>query len=119
MIPSKRIVFARLYRFVLVLLLIVCYCSRYCKPGTLDPTKVKGKILVCIRLDQITSIAQGFEAAIAGAVGVFVMNDKKSGNVLLAEPHPLPGASMDCNEDEDIDEREWLGKGGSDNNITR
>ncbi|XP_045832024.1 subtilisin-like protease Glyma18g48580 [Trifolium pratense] len=93
--------------------------ARYCKPRTLDPTKVKGKILVCIRLDDTTSIAQGFEAAVAGAVGVFVMNDKNSGNILLAEPHPLPGASMDSNEDEDIDEREWFGKGGTDENITR
>lgn len=97
----------------------MCYCSRYCKPRTLDPSKVKGKILVCTRLHETTSIAQGFEAALAGAVAVFVINDEKSGSLLLAEPHPLPGASMDANEDDDIDEREWFGKGGTDNNITR
>ncbi|KAI5433688.1 subtilisin-like protease Glyma18g48580 [Lathyrus oleraceus] len=93
--------------------------ARYCKPRTLDPSKVKGKILVCTRLHETTSIAQGFEAALAGAVAVFVINDEKSGSLLLAEPHPLPGASMDANEDDDIDEREWFGKGGTDNNITR
>ncbi|CAI8583085.1 unnamed protein product [Vicia faba] len=93
--------------------------ARYCKPKTLDPTKVKGKILVCTRLDETTSIAQGFEAALAGAIAIFVINDEKSGSILLAEPHPLPGASMDANQDDDIDQREWFGKGGTDNNGTR
>jgi len=97
----------------------MCYSSRFCKPRTLDPTKVKGKILVCTRLEGTTSVAQGFEASLAGAVGIFVINDEKSGSLLLAEPHPLPGASMDANEDEDVDDREWFGKGGTDENITR
>lgn len=95
------------------------YCSRFCKPGTLDPSKVKGKILVCIRLEETTSVAQGYEAELAGAVGILVINDEKSGSVLLAEPHPIPGASMDATEDQDIDDREWFGKGGSDKNISR
>ncbi|KAJ1386920.1 Peptidase S8/S53 domain [Sesbania bispinosa] len=93
--------------------------ARFCKHGTLDPTKVRGKLLVCIRQDRTTSVAQGYEAALAGAVGIFVINDEKSGNILLAEPHPLPGASLDVYEDDDIDEREWFGKGGSDKNNSR
>lgn len=97
----------------------VCYCSRFCKPGTLDPTKVKGKVLVCIRFEKTTSVAQGYEAALAGAVGVFVINDDQSGSILLAEPYPLPGANMDAKQDEDIDDSEWFGKGGTDKNISR
>lgn len=75
--------------------------------------------MICIRRDKTTSVAQGYEAANAGAVGVFVVNDEKSGNTLLAEPYPIPGANMDMYEDEDIDEREWFGKGGSDKNNSR
>ncbi|XP_020202601.1 subtilisin-like protease Glyma18g48580 [Cajanus cajan] len=90
-----------------------------CKPGKLDPSKIRGNILICIRLDGTTSVAQGYEAAKAGAVGMFVVNDEKGGNTLLAEPLPIPAASLDINQDEDIDEREWFGKGGSDKNISR
>ncbi|KAL2316998.1 hypothetical protein Fmac_030874 [Flemingia macrophylla] len=93
--------------------------SRLCKPGTLDPTKIRGNILVCVRRDGTTSIAQGYEAAEAGAVGIFVVNGQKTGNTLLAEPHPIPAASLDANQDEDIDEGEWFGKGGSDKNNSR
>ncbi|XP_027329514.1 subtilisin-like protease Glyma18g48580 [Abrus precatorius] len=68
--------------------------ARLCKPGTLDPTKVRGKILVCRRSDKITSVSEGQQGALAGAVAVFVENDKQSGNTLLAEPHILPAASI-------------------------
>ncbi|RDY01852.1 Subtilisin-like protease, partial [Mucuna pruriens] len=93
--------------------------ARLCKPETLDPTKIKGNILICIRLDKTTSVAQGYEAANAGAVGVFVVNDEQSGDTLLAEPYPIPGASVDVSQDEDIDKNEWFGKGGSDHNNSR
>ncbi|RHN57338.1 putative tripeptidyl-peptidase II [Medicago truncatula] len=116
--PSKKI-YQMIHSIDARLLNATIQDARFCKPRTLDPTKVKGKILVCTRLEGTTSVAQGFEAALAGAVGVFVINDEKSGSLLLAEPHPLPGASMNANEDEDIDEREWFGKGGTDENITR
>ncbi|XP_014504298.1 subtilisin-like protease Glyma18g48580 [Vigna radiata var. radiata] len=93
--------------------------ARLCKPGTLDTTKIKGNILICIRRDKTSSVAQSYEADNAGAVGVFVVNDDKSGNTLLAEPYSIPGANVDPYEDADIDEREWWGKGGSDNNNSR
>ncbi|KAG5109591.1 hypothetical protein JHK82_038814 [Glycine max] len=90
-----------------------------CKPGALDPRKIKGNILVCIRRDKTTSVAQGYEAANAGAVGVFVVNGKQSGGTLLAEPYPIPGANVDVSQDKDIDEHEWFEKGGSDTNNSR
>ncbi|KAK7276521.1 hypothetical protein RIF29_17661 [Crotalaria pallida] len=71
------------------------HAARLCKPGTLDPTKVRGRILICIRSDKIRSVAEGEQAALAGAVAVFVGNDKQSGNTLLAEPHTIAGASAD------------------------
>lgn len=75
--------------------------------------------MICIRRDKTSSVAQSYEADNAGAVGVFVVNDDKSGNTLLAEPYSIPGANVDPYEDADIDEREWWGKGGSDNNNSR
>lgn len=43
-------------------------CSIECKPGTLDPEKVKGKLLVCIGTRH--GLKEGLEASRAGAVGL-------------------------------------------------
>ncbi|CAJ1971131.1 unnamed protein product [Sphenostylis stenocarpa] len=69
-----------------------------CKPGTLDPAKVKGKILVCIRSDKLQSVKEGEQGKLAGAVAVFVQNDEQSGNLLLAENHVIPAASISGTE---------------------
>ncbi|RDX71399.1 Subtilisin-like protease, partial [Mucuna pruriens] len=71
--------------------------ARFCKPGTLDPAKVRGKILICLRGDKLTSVSEGQQGSLAGAVAVFVQNDKDSGNLLLAENHVLPAASISAN----------------------
>ncbi|KAK7320538.1 hypothetical protein VNO77_30097 [Canavalia gladiata] len=68
--------------------------ARLCKPGTLDPKKVKGKILVCRRANKITSVNETHQGQLAGAIAVLVENDKQSGNTLLAEPHTLPAANI-------------------------
>ncbi|BAT80993.1 hypothetical protein VIGAN_03062900 [Vigna angularis var. angularis] len=68
--------------------------ARVCKPGTLDPTKVKGKILVCLRSDKLQSVKEGEQGKLAGAVAVLVQNDKESGNLLLAENQVLPAGSI-------------------------
>ncbi|KAH1211728.1 Subtilisin-like protease [Glycine max] len=68
--------------------------ARLCKPGTLDPTKVKGKILVCLRGNKLTSASEGEQGKLAGAVAVLVQNDDPSDNLLLAENHVLPAASI-------------------------
>ncbi|KAF2323871.1 hypothetical protein GH714_002769 [Hevea brasiliensis] len=64
-----------------------------CLPGTLDPKKVKGKILVCLR--GITGrVEKGEEALLAGAVGMILANDEFSGNELIADAHVLPAAHV-------------------------
>ncbi|TKY57000.1 serine-type endopeptidase [Spatholobus suberectus] len=68
--------------------------ARLCKPGTLDPAKVRGKILVCLRGDKLQSVSEGEQGKLAGAVAVLVQNDKQSGNLLLAENQVLPAASI-------------------------
>lgn len=65
-----------------------------CKPGTLDPEKVKGKILVCLRGD-IGRVAKGEQAYLAGAAGLILCNDEASGNGIIADPHVLPASNID------------------------
>ncbi|RHN47211.1 putative cucumisin [Medicago truncatula] len=62
--------------------------AQFCRPGTLDPSKVNGKVVACDREGKINSIAEGQEALSAGAVGVIMRNQPEvDGKTLLAEPH--------------------------------
>ncbi|KAI8556333.1 hypothetical protein RHMOL_Rhmol05G0244700 [Rhododendron molle] len=64
-----------------------------CKEGTLDPKKVKGKILVCLRGDN-GRLEKGMVAALAGAVGMILCNDESDGNEIIADPHYLPASHI-------------------------
>ncbi|KAI6690755.1 hypothetical protein NL676_027583 [Syzygium grande] len=64
-----------------------------CKAGTLDPKKVKGKILACLRGDN-ARIDKGHQAALAGAVGMVLANDEVNGNEIVADAHVLPAAHI-------------------------
>ncbi|TYI67661.1 hypothetical protein E1A91_D08G033900v1 [Gossypium mustelinum] len=64
-----------------------------CQPETIDPKKTKGKILVCVR--GISGRAdKGKQALLAGAVGMILVNDRKSGNEVIADPHLLPATHI-------------------------
>lgn len=64
--------------------------SEFCKVGTLDPNKVKGKILVCL-LREIIGLSYAEEQALsAGAVGLILRNNKQRGNDIMAYAHLLP-----------------------------
>ena len=67
--------------------------SLLCKPNTLDPKKVKGKILVCLR-GETARAEKGQVAARAGAVGMILANDEDSGNEIIADPHFLPASHV-------------------------
>ncbi|XP_075477728.1 subtilisin-like protease SBT5.3 isoform X1 [Primulina tabacum] len=64
-----------------------------CKAGTLDPKKVKGKILVCLRGDN-ARVDKGQQAALAGAVGMVLANNQASGYEIIADPHVLPASHI-------------------------
>lgn len=57
--------------------------------GSLDPEKVKGKILVCLR-GVNGRVEKGHAAALAGAAGMILCNALSDGNGLIADPHVLP-----------------------------
>ncbi|KAK7389202.1 hypothetical protein VNO78_24037 [Psophocarpus tetragonolobus] len=66
----------------------------FCMDGTLDPKKVKGKILVCLRGIN-PRIEKSVVAASVGAVGMILANDRDSGSGILSDPHVLPASHVD------------------------
>ncbi|XP_050371390.1 subtilisin-like protease SBT5.4 [Argentina anserina] len=65
--------------------------AELCNDGALDPRKVQGKILVCLQeYDEHERTAKSQQAYVAGAVGMILVNDEKSGNDVVADPHVLP-----------------------------
>nr|VDD20616.1 unnamed protein product [Brassica oleracea] len=72
-----------------------------CKKDSLDPEKVKGKIVVCLRGDN-ARVDKGHQAAIAGAVGMILCNDKASGNEIISDAHVLPASQIDYKDGEAV-----------------
>ncbi|KAL1820816.1 hypothetical protein ACET3Z_015685 [Daucus carota] len=68
-----------------------------CKPNSLDPRKVKGKIILCLRGDN-GRVDKGNQALLAGAVAMILANDKESANEIIADPHVLPASHITYSE---------------------
>ncbi|XP_030929601.1 subtilisin-like protease SBT5.4 isoform X2 [Quercus lobata] len=64
-----------------------------CYAGSLDPKKVKGKIVLCLR-GEIARVDKGSECLRAGAVGMILANNLTDGNDLSADPHVLPASHI-------------------------
>ncbi|KAK7400076.1 hypothetical protein VNO78_11276 [Psophocarpus tetragonolobus] len=64
-----------------------------CQNGTLDPEKVKGKIVLCLR-GLNARVDKGEQALLAGAVGMVLANDITTGNEILADAHVLPASHL-------------------------
>ncbi|KAF8015707.1 hypothetical protein BT93_H1281 [Corymbia citriodora subsp. variegata] len=68
-----------------------------CKNGTLDPIKVKGNILVCLRGEN-ARVDKGEQAFLAGAVGMVLANNLVSGNEIIPDPHVLPASHINYSD---------------------
>ncbi|MED6165244.1 hypothetical protein PIB30_097742 [Stylosanthes scabra] len=64
--------------------------AQFCKQGALDPAKVKGKVVHCIKEDNIKSAAESLEAKYAGALGMTLENQKKQGKTVNDDTHMVP-----------------------------
>ncbi|XWS12444.1 hypothetical protein CRYUN_Cryun37aG0089400 [Craigia yunnanensis] len=64
-----------------------------CLPGSLDPHKVKGKIVVCTRGDGLR-VGKGIEVKRAGGVGFILANSQANGNELSCDAHFLPATAV-------------------------
>ncbi|POO02862.1 Peptidase S8, subtilisin-related [Trema orientale] len=72
-----------------------------CKPGSLEPKNVKGTILVY--LHGVTGrVEKGQQAALAGAVGMILANDFKSGNDITADCHLLTASHVNFTDGKSI-----------------
>ncbi|KDP29034.1 hypothetical protein JCGZ_16423 [Jatropha curcas] len=67
--------------------------AELCLPGTLDPAKVKGKILACLR-GETARVDKGAQAALAGAVGMILCNDESDGDSINTDAHLLPASHI-------------------------
>ncbi|GJN40627.1 hypothetical protein PR202_gb29873 [Eleusine coracana subsp. coracana] len=74
------------------------YDAATCAAGTLDPAKVKGKIVVCVRGGQVSRVAKGVEVRSAGGVGMILANDRMDGDDIVADPHVLPATMITYTE---------------------
>jgi succinate dehydrogenase/fumarate reductase flavoprotein subunit len=61
--------------------------------GSLDPKKVKGKIVVCLRGSN-ARVAKGATVLLAGGAGMVLANDASSGNEVIADAHVLPATHI-------------------------
>lgn len=68
-------------------------CSLLCKNETLDPKKVEGKIVACLR-GEIGRVEKGQYVLMAGGAGMILCNDKLNGNDIVADPHVLPASHL-------------------------
>ncbi|XP_022715683.1 subtilisin-like protease SBT5.6 [Durio zibethinus] len=64
-----------------------------CLPGSLDPDKVKGKIVVCLRGAGLR-VGKGIEVKRAGGVGFILANSEANGNDVLCDSHLLPANAV-------------------------
>lgn len=76
------------------------YGSEICMVGSLDPNKVKGKILFCL-LREINGLVYAEEEAVSGgAIGLILGNDMQRGNDIMAYAHLLPTSHINYTDAE-------------------
>ncbi|XP_042445560.1 subtilisin-like protease SBT5.3 [Zingiber officinale] len=67
--------------------------SKLCLENSLDPEKVKGKIVVCLR-GQNARVEKGDVVRRAGGIGLILANDESTGNEIIADAHVLPATHI-------------------------
>lgn len=66
---------------------------RQCTPGSLDPNKVKGKIVLCLGGNAPT-VGTGMEVKRAGGAAVILGNFPAEGAEISVDAHVLPGTAV-------------------------
>ncbi|CAL0301279.1 unnamed protein product [Lupinus luteus] len=67
--------------------------SGFCLDNTLEPKKVQGKIVLCMR-GQGLRLNKGLEVQRAGGVGFILGNNEKYGNDVPFDPHFIPATGV-------------------------
>ncbi|EFJ37898.1 hypothetical protein SELMODRAFT_437460 [Selaginella moellendorffii] len=63
--------------------------SELCVVGSLDPEKVRGKIVACLRGEN-SRVDKGHNVLLAGGAGMILCNGPAEGNEILADDHFVP-----------------------------
>jgi len=71
--------------------------SLLCLNGTLDPAKVVGKIVACLR-GISARLEKGLVVKDAGGIGMILGNAPEDGDDLVADPHFLPATMVNAND---------------------
>ncbi|KAK4275654.1 hypothetical protein QN277_018695 [Acacia crassicarpa] len=67
--------------------------AQLCNTGTLDPTKVRGRILICQRGRTLRPVGKGAEAKRVGALQMILQSDKEL-NTRTADPQPVDSSNV-------------------------
>ncbi|CAA7398485.1 unnamed protein product [Spirodela intermedia] len=67
--------------------------AQLCYLGSLEPEKVKGKIVVCLRGDD-DKMGKVHAVSEAGGIGAILVNDASSGRYLTAVPYMIPAVHV-------------------------
>ncbi|RDX68033.1 Subtilisin-like protease SBT1.7, partial [Mucuna pruriens] len=67
--------------------------AELCKTGSLDPEKVKGKIVLCDR-GNFSRVEKGLAVKTAGGAGMVLANMESDGEDLVADAHLLPSVAV-------------------------
>ncbi|KAL5972353.1 hypothetical protein ACLOJK_041607 [Asimina triloba] len=71
--------------------------AKLCYIGSLDPKKVEGKIVACLRGIN-ARVEKGEAVRLAGGAGMILANDLSSGNEILADAHVLPATHISASD---------------------
>ncbi|KAJ4745334.1 Subtilisin-like protease [Rhynchospora pubera] len=72
--------------------------AKLCNTSSLDPEKVKGKIVVCMRDLEIARVQKGMTVKDAGGAGMVLVNNEYWGDLIIADPHVLPATMITYND---------------------
>ncbi|KAM3350665.1 hypothetical protein ACQJBY_023016 [Aegilops geniculata] len=75
--------------------------STLCFPGSLDPAKVRGKIVVCTR-GVNGRVEKGLVVKQAGGIGMVLCNDASGAVDIIADPHLIPAAHCSYSQCRDL-----------------
>eukprot|EP00252_Welwitschia_mirabilis_P014131 TRINITY_DN3116_c0_g1_i9.p1 TRINITY_DN3116_c0_g1~~TRINITY_DN3116_c0_g1_i9.p1 ORF type:complete len:762 (-),score=169.38 TRINITY_DN3116_c0_g1_i9:277-2562(-) len=75
--------------------------GRFCLVGALDPKKVKGKIVVCLRGIN-GRVEKGLAVYVAGGAGMILCNPPDKGNEVVADSHFLPATHLNAEDGQSV-----------------
>eukprot|EP00246_Nothoceros_aenigmaticus_P003296 TRINITY_DN14340_c0_g1_i1.p1 TRINITY_DN14340_c0_g1~~TRINITY_DN14340_c0_g1_i1.p1 ORF type:complete len:588 (-),score=81.67 TRINITY_DN14340_c0_g1_i1:277-1875(-) len=67
--------------------------ANLCKPGTLDPERVRGKVVFCDRGTN-ARVEKGMTVRDSGGVGLILANQEVDGEGIIADAHVLPTTAL-------------------------